>query len=160
MGKLTVLSAKALNAPGRHGDAEGLYLNIAPSGTKSWVQRIVVDGRRRDIGLGSYNAVSLARAREIAHANRTAVAEGRDPVLRKREAREAARSSSPSIPTFEHVASQVIELRRPTWSNPKHAAQWQSTLATYAFPALGKRSVSLPRLDVPPRWRSENLLDD
>ena len=141
MGKLTVLSAKALSTPGRHGDGDGLYLNIAPSGTKSWVQRIVVDGRRRDIGLGSYNAVSLARAREIAHANRTAVAEGRDPILQKREEREAARSFPPSIPTFEDVASQVIELRRPTWSNPKHAAQWQSTLATYAFPALGKRSV-------------------
>ena len=141
MGKLTVLSAKALHAPVRHGDGDGLYLNIAPSGTKSWVQRIVVDGRRRDIGLGSYHTVSLARAREIAHANRTAVAEGRDPVLQKLESREAARSSSPSIPTFEDVASQVIELRRPTWSNPKHAAQWQSTLATYAFPILGKRSV-------------------
>ena len=141
MGKLTVLSAKALSTPGRHGDGEGLYLNIAPSGTKSWVQRIVVDGRRRDIGLGSYHTVSLARAREISHANRTAVAEGRDPVLQKREAREAVRSPSPSIPTFEHVASQVIELRRPTWSNPKHAAQWQSTLATYAFPIFGKRPV-------------------
>ena len=142
MGKLTVLSAKALSTPGRHGDGEGLYLNIAPSGTKSWVQRIVVDGRRRDIGLGSYHTVSLARARELAHANRTAVAEGRDPVLQKREAREAARSPSPSIPTFEYVASQVIELRRPTWSNPKHAAQWQSTLATCAFPILGKRPVN------------------
>ena len=138
MGKLTVLLAKALS---RHGDGEGLYLNIAPSGTKSWVQRIVVDGRRRDIGLGSYHTVSLARARELSHANRTAVAEGRDPVLQKRECREAARSSSPSIPTFEDVASQVIELRRPTWSNPKHAAQWQSTLATYAFPIFGKRPV-------------------
>ena len=138
MGKLTVLSAKALS---RHSDGEGLYLNIAPSGTKSWVQRIVVYGRRRDIGLGSYHTVSLARARELAHANRTAVAEGRDPVLQKRECREAARSSSPSIPTFEDVASQVIELRRPTWSNPKHAAQWQSTLATYAFPIFGKRPV-------------------
>ena len=138
MGKLTVLSAKALS---RHGDGEGLYLNIAPSGTKSWVQRIVVDGRRRDIGLGSYHTVSLARAKEISHANRSSVADGRDPVIQKREAREAARAFSPSIPTFEHVASQVIELRRPTWSNPKHAAQWQSTLATYAFPALGKRSV-------------------
>ena len=74
MGKLSALAAKAMSKPGRHGDGDGLYLNIAPSGSKSWVQRIVVDGRRRDIGLGPYPAVSLARARSIAHNNRTAVA--------------------------------------------------------------------------------------
>ena len=78
MAKLTALSAKTLSKPGRHGD--GLYLNIAPSGSKSWVQRIVVDGRRRDIGLGPYPAVSLTRAREIAHDNRSAIAQGRDPI--------------------------------------------------------------------------------
>ena len=55
MGKLTALAARALSKPGRHGDGDGLYLNVAPSGSKSWVQRIVVDGRRRDIGLGPYH---------------------------------------------------------------------------------------------------------
>ena len=141
MGKLTALSAKALSTPGKHGDGDGLYLNVAPGGSKSWVQRIVVQGRRRDIGLGPYPTVSLARAREIVHSNRIAVAEGRDPLLEKREAREAARSPSPSIPTFAEAASSVIELRRPIWSNPKHAAQWESTLVTYAFPAIGNRPV-------------------
>ena len=142
MGKLTALSAKALNTSGRHGDGDGLYLNIAPGGSKSWVQRIVVHGRRRDIGLGSYPTVSLARAREIVHSNRIAVAEGQDPVKEKREVRRAARSPSPSIPTFAEAAAQAIELHRPTWRNPKHAAQWQSTLATYAFPLIGNMPVS------------------
>ena len=91
MGKLIALSAKNLTKPGRHGDADGLYLNIAASGTKSWVQRMVVDGRRRDIGLGSYPAISLAQARGLAASNRSAVADGRDPLSGKREAREAAR---------------------------------------------------------------------
>ena len=62
MGKLTALAARALSKPGRRGDGDGLYLNVAPSGSKSWVQRIVIDGRRRDMGLGPYPAVSLARA--------------------------------------------------------------------------------------------------
>ena len=62
MGKLTALSAKTHSKPGRHGDGNGLYLHVAPSGTKSWVQRIVIGGRRRDLGLGSYPAVSLAQA--------------------------------------------------------------------------------------------------
>ena len=123
MGKLTALAARAMSKPGRHGDGDGLYLNIAPSGSKSWVQRIVVDGRRRDIGLGPYPAVSLARARAIAYDNRTAVAEGRDPVAEKREEREASRRRAPSIPAFAQAAARVIELRRPTWSNAKHAAQ-------------------------------------
>ena len=54
MGKLTALAARALSKPGRRGDGDGLYLNVAPSGSKSWVQRIVIDGRRRDMGLGPY----------------------------------------------------------------------------------------------------------
>ena len=66
MGKLNALSVKAINKPGKHGDGDGLYLYVAPSGSKSWVQRIVVDGRRRDIGLGSFPAVSLAQARSLA----------------------------------------------------------------------------------------------
>ena len=98
MGKLTALAARTLSKPGRHGDGDGLYLNVAPSGSKSWVQRIVVDGRRRDIGLGPYPAVSLARARAITHDNRTAVAEGRDPGCREAGGRPQActRPSPPS----------------------------------------------------------------
>ena len=141
MGRLTALSAKTLSKPGRHGDGDGLYLTVAPAGSKSWVQRIVVHGRRRDIGLGPYPTVSLARARDIAQTNRAAVAEGRDPVAERRGAREAARKPVPSVPTFGEAAVRVIELRRPTWSNPKHAAQWQSTLRTYAFPLIGGKAV-------------------
>jgi integrase len=141
MGKLTALSAKNLTKPGRHGDADGLYLNIAASGTKSWVQRMVVDGRRRDIGLGSYPAITLAQARGLAASNRSAVAEGRNPLSEKREARAAVRRPAQSVPTFAEVASSVIELRRPTWTNPKHAAQWRATLETYAFPVIGNMPV-------------------
>ena len=141
MGKLTALSAKNLTKPGRYGDADGLYLNIAASGTKSWVQRMVVDGRRRDIGLGSYPAISLAQARTLASSNRSAVADCRDPLSEKREARAAIRRPAQFVPTFAEVASSVIELRRPTWTNPKHAAQWRATLETYAFPVIGNMPV-------------------
>ena len=141
MGKLTALSAKTLSKPGRHGDGDGLYLNIAPSGSKSWVQRIVIHGRRRDVGLGPFPAVSLARAREIAHDNRSAVAQGRDPIAEKRETRQAGLRPAPSIPTFAEAAARVIELRRPTWSNAKHAAQWERTLAAYAHPVIGGKTV-------------------
>ena len=141
MGKLTALSVKSLARPGRHGDGDGLYLYIAPSGSKSWVQRIVINDRRKDIGLGSYPTVSLAQARTMAGTNRAAVSEGRDPLAEKQAAKEATRNPAPSVPTFAEAANRVIELRQPTWSNPKHAAQWKSTLATYADPVIGKMAV-------------------
>ena len=141
MGKLTALSVKTISKSGRHGDGDGLYLHIAPSGSKSWVQRIVINEKRRDVGLGSYPAVSLAQARSLAAGNRSAVAEGRDPLAEKREAKDAARNPTPSVPTFAEAAACVIELRRPAWSNSKHATQWESTLATYAFPFIGGKPV-------------------
>ena len=141
MAKLTALSVRALGEPGRHGDGDGLYLHVAPSGTKSWVQRIVINDKRRDIGLGSYPTVSLAQARSLAAANRSAVSEGRDPLAEKRHAKDVARTPTPSVPTFAEAAARVIELRRPAWSNPKHAAQWNSTLRTYAFPFMGEKAV-------------------
>jgi integrase len=141
MAKLTALQVKAISEPVRHGVGDGLYLNVAPSGSKSWVQRIVIEDRRRDIGLGSFPTVSIAQARGMATSNRSAIAEGRNPLAEKRETKAASRRSVPSVPTFAQAALQVIELRRPTWSNPKHAAQWTATLKTYAFPVIGDLSV-------------------
>ena len=77
----------------------------------------------------------------MAASNRTSVAECRNPLAEKREAKAASRRCVPSVPTFAQAALQVIELRRPTWSNPKHAAQWTATLKTYAFPVIGNLSV-------------------
>ena len=97
-GKLYVKTIDSISEPGRYGDGDGLYLHVAPSGTKSWVQRIVINEKRRDIGLGSYPSVGLAQARVLAAENRAAVAEGRDPLAEKREAKDAARNPPPSVP--------------------------------------------------------------
>ena len=141
MGKLTSLSAKNLTKPGRPGDADGLYLNISASGSKSWVQRMNVDGRRRDIGLGSYPAISLAQARGLAASNGSVVAEGRDPLSEKRDAWTAVRRPAQVVPTLAEVAASVMELRRPTWSNAKHASQWRATFETYVFPFIREKTV-------------------
>ncbi len=77
----------------------------------------------------------------MAASNRSAIAEGRNPLAEKRETKAASRRGVPSVPTFAQAALQVIELRRPTWSNPKHAAQWTATLKTYAFPVIGDMAV-------------------
>ena len=132
MGNLTAAKAKSLTKPGMHGDGEGLYLSVSRSGTRSWVQRISIDGRRREMGLGSFPAIGLAQARGLAAANRTAVAEGRDPLAEKQEAKRKA-----AIPTFRQAAEQTYEANRPRWRNGKHTVSWWQTLERHAFPILG-----------------------
>ncbi len=66
--------------PGRHADGNGLYLFVQPTGTRSWIQRIVIRGRRRELGLGAAGLVTLAEARELALANRKLARSGGDPL--------------------------------------------------------------------------------
>ena len=130
--KLTTLKAKSIQKPGLHGDGGGLYLKVTATGTRSWIQRIVIDGRRRDIGLGRFPEIGLAQARKAAAANRGAVAEGSDPLAAKRQ---------PKIPTFAEAARTVHEANLPRWRNGKHQKQFISTLARYAFPVFGNMPI-------------------
>ena len=125
---LSATRVKALKEPGRYSDGGGLHLYISKAGRKSWVHRITVEGRRRDLGLGGFPAVSLARARERAADNRVAVAEGRDPLADKH---------APAMPTFSEAARTVHEANKPRWRNAKHAASWIQTLDRHAMPTLG-----------------------
>lgn len=114
--------------PGRYGDGGGLWLVVSPSGAKKWVFRFTRGGRVTEAGLGSVNAVSLARAREKAVEARAMVADGVNPIEAKREGRRLAAKT----PTFGEVAESVIEAKAARWRNAKHRAQWRSTLDTYA----------------------------
>ena len=129
---LSATQVKALEEPGRYSDGGGLHLYISKAGGKSWVQRITVGGRRRDIGLGGFPSVSLARAREKASANRAAIADGRDPVAEKR---------TPATPTFREAARSVHEVNLPRWRNAKHIANWTQVLERHAMPALGSTPI-------------------
>ena len=97
------------------------------------MQRVAINGKRREMGLGSPPVVTLAKAREAALENKRLIFDGIDPLSAKREAE--------AIPTFAEAASIVHKLHLPTWRNPKHAAQFISTLETYAFPVMGKAKV-------------------
>ncbi len=129
---LSATRVKALSEPGRHTDGDGLHLFISKTGGKSWVQRITIDGRRRDIGLGGYPAVSLAQARNRASDNREAVGNGKDPVAEKRR---------PAMPTFREAAHAVHEANKPRWRNGSHTAGWIQTLQRHAFPKIGNKPI-------------------
>ena len=137
---LTAAKVKHLTAPGTYVDGEGLTLRVSDAGAKSWVQRLTVEGKRRNVGLGGYPAVGLAEARRMAGENRRAVQEGSDPIEDKRAALEE-RKALAAIPTFANLASTVIELRRPTWSSDRHAKQWTESLTNHAFPVIGDKRV-------------------
>ena len=132
--KLTVQFVRNAKTSGKYFDGNGLFLLVKPSGTKSWVQRIMINGKRREIGLGSADLVSLADARSEALENRRLAQAGQDPLRIKHE--------KSSILTYGEAARKVYELHRPTWRNEKHAKQFISTLETYTFPKLGKRPIS------------------
>ena len=130
------LSAAFLRSapPGRHADGNGLYLFVQPSGTRSWIQRLVVRGRRRELGLGSLALVPLAEAREKALANRKLAREGGDPLAEKRR--------TEGIPTFAEAAMRVLEQKRGGWRGQRHHREWMSSLRRFAFPRIGKMPVS------------------
>ena len=120
--------------PGRHADGNGLYLFVQPSGTRSWIQRLVIRGRRRELGLGSVALVSLAEAREKARANRKLAREGGDPLAEKRR--------SVGIPTFAEAARRVVEQKRAGWRSRANGRDWMLTFERYAFPRVGEVPVS------------------
>ena len=135
---LSAAFVRTATAHGAYSDGNGLTLRVDSSG-KRWIQRVTIGGKRHNLGLGGYPVVPLAKARAWALANAQSICEGRNPITEKRQAREESRK--PDKPTFADAASRVIELRRPTWRNVKHGAQWSSTLETYAYPIIGKKLV-------------------
>lgn len=116
--------------PGKYFDGHGLFLRVDKTGGKFWVQRIVINGKRSELGLGSLDFVSLAAARVAAYENRKLARSGGDPLAERRQ--------SKAVLTFEEAAREVHKLHLPTWKNPKHGDQFINTLATYAFPTIGK----------------------
>lgn len=133
MGKLKPSQVKAMTAPGRYIDGDGLILEIKPTGAKSWIARLQRDGRRRDYGLGSFKDVTLSEARELARDYRKMLRNGIDPL--------AARRKSVTIPTFAAVAEKVFEEHKRGWRNGKHQKQWLATLKSYAYPKIGQTAV-------------------
>ncbi len=142
------------------GGVTGLAVNVIKSGSRSWVLRYQVGGKRRDMGLGGYPDVTLAQAKERARVARSLLAQGLDPIEHSRAARSKMISDRAAALTFGQAADQYIETHESTWRNAKHAQQWRNTIAAYATPAIGKvlvRDVDLPQVlsVLEPIWKTK-----
>lgn len=137
---LGALQVKNLHQPGYHavGTVPGLYLQVSDSGAKSWILRIMVGKRRREVGLGGYPAVTLADAHESARRARDMVRAGVDPVQARKEARSRLAAAHARARSFKDCAQAYVAAHEAGWKNPKHAQQWRNTLETYTEPKIGK----------------------
>jgi hypothetical protein len=137
LGGLKLKKDKDLEKPGHHRDGGGLWLQVSPKGTRSWVFRysLKVPGSEKrkqyELGLGSINTVSLSDARSRAREYRLMLLNGLNP----KEARKT------KAMTFDQCAAEFIKTKRGEWKNAKHAGQWETTLASYASPVIGSMSV-------------------
>lgn len=144
LNKLSALAVTKLSKPGYYGDGGGLWLQVAKSGSKSWIFRFKTAGRQREMGLGGLRTVDLAKARTLARECRSLLLDGKDPIEARKAVRLANALQRARSMTFDQCAAAYIDAHRKGWKNAKHADQWKNTLATYASPIIG----ALPVADV------------
>jgi integrase len=134
--------------PGMHavGGVAGLHLVVSKiredagehAPAASWVLRVMIGGKRHDLGLGGFPDVPLADARRKAREDREAIANGRNPAEERRKAKAALLASAGRLLTFKQAADDYLAAHEKGWRNPKHRAAWSHTLETFAYPVLGK----------------------
>ena len=129
---LTAAFVRSVKEPGKYGDQHGLMLRVAPGGSKQFIWRGTVHGKRIDLGLGGFPYTSLAEARQRAFDYRKLARAGGDP----RELKQSL-----VIPTFAEAVEKVIEIHRPTWRNNRTAKNWRASLRDYAEPRLGRKRI-------------------
>ena len=139
--RLKALQVKRIEEPGIYHDGGGLYLQVSPAGTKSWLFRYRLHGRMREMGLGSFKDFSLAEARERSRLQRQLVADKIDPIEQRDARSQVAKAVAAQEISFEECARNYHKQEAVHWKNPKHAAQWINTLRDYAFDKIGKLKV-------------------
>lgn len=142
--QLTEAKIRTITKVGLHPDGRGLYLQIRDHGARSWIYRYSLNGRTRDMGLGSLAEVSLVKARSKATAARTLRDAGTDPIEHAAELRAAQRvpAIAESGPTFEQAAEEYMAEKLPLLRSEVHRHQWRQTLQAYAYPLIGHVPVS------------------
>ena len=160
---MSAMAVRALSAEGSYavGGVPGLNLRVQEGGTRSWVMRYVVDGKRYQMGLGSFPEIGLAEAREKARSIRQLCSEGHHPLKHRKAVASQRAAEQAKLKTFKESAVSYIETHGHTWKNAKHRAQWESTLENYVYPVMGELLVQdIGQVHVlkvlEPIWRSKN----
>jgi integrase len=137
-------SVEAIKEVGYHNCAQGLYLQVSKQGTKSWLYRYTspLTKTRREMGLGSFNFVSLAQARQYATDGKRLVINGEDPIEERKKEQIKIQLKQARNLTFKEIAEACIAAKAPEWKNAKHSQQWNNSLEAYAFPILGELPIS------------------
>lgn len=142
--ELSALDVKRLQHPGAGGNVtfavggvSGLLLQITPNNGRTWLLRVTVGGKRREIGLGGFPDVTLAQARERARETKDQIRKGIDPVEERKAARAALTAARHRGLTFSEAVESCLTSKLDAFRNAKHRDQWRNTLATYAIPELG-----------------------
>ena len=150
--------------PGYFPDGAGLYLQVSPASSKSWIFRFSFAGRSREMGLGSLSTRTLAQARDKARECRSLIADGIDPIEYKNASRAQRQLDEAKAMTFQQAAEKWIATHEDGWSE-KHRVQTRSSLESYAFPLLGEVSVAAVDLDlvlrvIEPIWKTKTTTAD
>jgi integrase len=160
IGRLKALNVGRMVKPGRYHDGGGLYLQVRDRDRRSWLFRFMASGHARAMGLGSTADFSLAEARAKAAECRRLLHDGIDPIQARQDRQTQERLESARAITFRQCAEAYIAAHKEGWRNAKHADQWESTLATYAFPTFGhlpvqQVDVALVMKAVEPIWKTK-----
>lgn len=139
--KLTARTVETKKAPGYYSDGGNLYLRITKSLNKNWAFYYKKDGKRTEMGLGSFGTVSLEQAREKAAELRRQIANGIDPLGERQQQENERKAQRAKMMTFSQCAGAYINAHKAGWKNPKHHQQWLNTLTQYAFPVFGDLDV-------------------
>jgi integrase len=143
MKKLTAIEIAKIKKPGRYSVGDGAYLQITGENGRSWIFRYERGGRARHIGLGSCRYVTLAEARERAHAmRRSLILDGVDPLEAKRRAERERLLASATAKTFREIAFDYIAAHEDSWRGDHSRKQWTSSLEKYVFPRIGAMLVA------------------
>lgn len=160
--ELSAIQVKRLDRRGMHavGGVSGLLLQVARGGSRSWVLRATIGGKRRDIGLGGYPDVTLAQARDKARAAREKIVQGIDPVAERKAARDALIASNAKRMTFAEAARRKHAAIASEFRNARSRDNWLSSLERYAFPVIGDievEDVELPHVlsVLEPIWKEK-----
>lgn len=149
--KLTDAECRAAG-PGDHRDGAGLFLRVAPGGSRSWLYQWSQDAKRPKVGLGGYPAITLARARQEAERCRELLRQGIDPREERRTVRHAE--------TFREATGILFEKKRGRLKDGGNAGRWMSVLDNHILPKIGDRTVNLLTLadlagTIEPIWHRE-----